>query len=69
MPSVKVKDKESFERLMSRFKKSVERAGVLVEVKKREYYEKPTTKRRRLKNSAKRRAYFKGLQENKTRDY
>ena len=37
------------------FKRKVEKAGVILEVRKREHYEKPSTKRQRLKNAARRR--------------
>ena len=42
----------SFDQLLRRFKKKVERAGTLQEVKKREYYEKPAEKRQRKKKEA-----------------
>jgi len=45
----------SFDQLLRRFKKKVERAGTLQEVKKREYYEKPAEKRQRKKKEAIRR--------------
>jgi len=37
----------SFDQMMRKFKKYVERSGLLQELKKREFYEKPTAKRRR----------------------
>ena len=37
----------TFDQMLRRFKKRVERAGTLQEVKKREYYEKPAQKRQR----------------------
>ena len=42
----------SFDQMLRRFKKKVERAGTLQEVKKREYYEKPAQKRQRKKKEA-----------------
>ena len=42
MPSVKVRDNEPFDIALRRFKRSVEKAGVLAEVRSREFYEKPT---------------------------
>jgi small subunit ribosomal protein S21 len=42
----------SFDQMLRRFKKKVERAGILQEVKKREYYEKPAQKRQRKKKEA-----------------
>jgi small subunit ribosomal protein S21 len=47
MPSVKVRDNEPFDIAMRRFKSACEKAGVLAEVHKREYYEKPTQERKR----------------------
>ncbi|PIR22323.1 MAG: 30S ribosomal protein S21 [Deltaproteobacteria bacterium CG11_big_fil_rev_8_21_14_0_20_45_16] len=47
MTSVRVKDGESFEGALRRFKKIVEKAGILTELRKREYYEKPSQKRKR----------------------
>ena len=54
MSSVKRKHKEeSFESLMRRFKKSCEKSNVLLEVKKREFYEKPSSISKRSRNIAK----------------
>jgi small subunit ribosomal protein S21 len=47
MPVVYVKDEESFENAMRRFKRKCEKAGVLTELKKRQYFEKPSVKRKR----------------------
>ena len=47
MPSVKVRDNEPFEYALRRFKRSCEKAGVLAETRRREYYEKPTQERKR----------------------
>lgn len=47
MPSVKVRENEPFEVALRRFKRSCEKAGVLSEVRRREYYEKPTQERKR----------------------
>ncbi len=47
MPSVKVRDNEPFDIALRRFKRSVEKAGVLAEVRSREFYEQPTQGRRR----------------------
>jgi|TARA_B110001454_G_scaffold142597_1_gene132400 small subunit ribosomal protein S21 len=42
----------SFDQMLRKFKKKVERAGTLQEIKKREYYEKPAQKRQRMKKEA-----------------
>jgi small subunit ribosomal protein S21 len=47
MPVVYVKDEESFENALRRFKRKCEKAGVLTELKKRQYFEKPSVKRKR----------------------
>ena len=47
MTGVRVKDGESFENAMKRFKKQCEKAGILSEIRKREHYEKPSVKRKR----------------------
>lgn len=47
MPSVRIKENEPFEVALRRFKRSCEKAGVLSEVRRREFYEKPTTERKR----------------------
>ncbi len=47
MPSVRVKENEPFEVALRRFKRSCEKAGVLTEVRRREFYEKPTQERKR----------------------
>ena len=47
MPGVKVRENEPFENALRRFKKQCEKAGVLSEIRKREYYEKPSVKRKR----------------------
>ena len=52
MPSVRVKENESFEYALRRFKRSCEKAGILTELRAREYYEKPTQERKRKKAAA-----------------
>jgi small subunit ribosomal protein S21 len=52
MPSIKVKDNEPFDIALRRFKRSCEKAGVLSEVRRREFYEKPTQERKRKQAAA-----------------
>jgi small subunit ribosomal protein S21 len=52
MPAVRVKENEPFEVALRRFKRSCEKAGVLSEVRRREFYEKPTQERKRKKAAA-----------------
>jgi small subunit ribosomal protein S21 len=47
MPSVKIRENEPFEYALRRFKRSCEKAGILAETRRREYYEKPTQERKR----------------------
>lgn len=47
MPSVKVRDNEPFDVALRRFKRACEKAGILAELRSREYYEKPTQERKR----------------------
>jgi small subunit ribosomal protein S21 len=44
---VKIKENESFENALRRFKKSCERAGILSEIRKREHFEKPSVKKKK----------------------
>jgi small subunit ribosomal protein S21 len=65
MPSVRVKDNEPFEVAMRRFKRSCEKAGVLAEVRRREFYEKPTSERKRKKAAAVKRHHKKLQRESR----
>ena len=56
MPSIRLRENEPFEAALRRFKKSIEKEGVLSEVKKREHYEKPSVKKKRKALAAKKRA-------------
>ena len=47
MPEVKLKENEPFDVALRRFKRSCEKAGILAEVRRREFYEKPTSVRKR----------------------
>lgn len=65
MPSVRVKENEPFEVAMRRFKRSCEKAGVLAEVRRREFYEKPTAERKRKKAAAVKRHHKKLQRESR----
>ena len=52
MPSVRVRDNESFEVALRRFKRTCEKAGVLTDVRKHEYFEKPSQERKRKRAAA-----------------
>ncbi|MCO5760706.1 MAG: 30S ribosomal protein S21 [Chromatiaceae bacterium] len=47
MPNVRVKENEPFEVAMRRFKRIIEKTGLLTELRAREFYEKPTQERKR----------------------
>lgn len=52
MPSVRVRESEHFDAALRRFKRACEKAGILTELRRREYYEKPTQERKRKKAAA-----------------
>jgi len=64
LPSVRLKENEPFEVALRRFKRSCEKAGVLSEVRRREFYEKPTTERKRKAAAAVKRHLKKMNREN-----
>ena len=55
MPGIKIKENESFENALRRFKKQVEKTGILSEIRRREHYEKPSIKRKKKALAAKKR--------------
>lgn len=55
MPSIKVRDSESLDLSLRKFKRACDKAGILSEARRREYYEKPTTVRKRKNAAAKKR--------------
>ena len=59
MTTVKLKDGESIEGALTRFKKATEKAGILSEIRKREHYEKPSVKKKKKAIAAKKRAVKK----------
>ncbi|MCP5157355.1 MAG: 30S ribosomal protein S21 [Ectothiorhodospiraceae bacterium] len=52
MPTVRVKENEPFDVALRRFKRACEKAGILTEIRRREYYEKPTAVRKRKQAAA-----------------
>ncbi len=52
MPNVRVKENEPFEIALRRFKRGCEKAGILPEVRRREFFEKPSMERKRKKAAA-----------------
>lgn len=64
MPIIKVRENEPFDVALRRFKRSCEKAGILADVRAREFYEKPTTARKRAKAAAVKRLAKKLSREN-----
>jgi small subunit ribosomal protein S21 len=56
LPGITVGSSESIDSALKRFKKQVEKGGVLSEVRKREYYEKPSEKKKKKLFAAKKRS-------------
>lgn len=67
MPSVRVRDNEPFEVAVRRFKRTCEKAGVLTDLRKHEYYEKPSQERKRKRAAAVKRQAKKVLRESNRR--
>jgi small subunit ribosomal protein S21 len=65
MPFVRLKENEPFDVALRRFKRSCEKAGVLAEVRRREFYEKPTWERKRKAAAAVKRHAKKQSRENR----
>jgi small subunit ribosomal protein S21 len=57
MPTVRVKENEPFEVALRRFKRTMEKTGLLTELRAREFYEKPTAERKRKLAAAVKRHY------------
>lgn len=56
MTVVRVRGNEPFENVLRKFKRQCEREGILSDVKKREYYDKPSVKRKKKSIAAKKKA-------------
>ncbi len=63
MPTVRVKENENFEVSLRRFKRLCEKASILADLRRHEFFEKPTWKRKRKKASAVKRYQKKLLRE------
>lgn len=63
MPSIRVKENENFEVSLRRFKRLCEKASILADLRRHEFYEKPTWKRKRKKASAVKRYQKKLMRE------
>jgi small subunit ribosomal protein S21 len=54
MTGVRVRDDESFEKALRRFNKFCEKTGILTDIKKHQHFEKPSERRKRKLNAARR---------------
>ena len=59
MSAMKVKENESIEQALRRFKKICEKAGILTELRRREYYDKPSIRKKKKAAAARKRALKK----------
>ena len=57
MTTIRVKDNEPFDVALRRFKRTIEKLGLLTDLRAREFYEKPTAERKRKKAAAVKRNY------------
>ncbi|MFP4697616.1 MAG: 30S ribosomal protein S21 [Eubacteriales bacterium] len=57
MSNVQIKDNESLDNALRRFKRSCAKAGILQEIRKREHYEKPSVKRKKKSEAARKRKF------------
>ena len=57
MSEIKIGKNESLDSALRRFKREIQKAGVLAEVRKREHYEKPSVRRKKKSEAARRRKY------------
>ena len=57
MAEIRVKENESLDSALRRFKRQCARSGVLMELRKREHYEKPSVKRKKKSEAARKRKF------------
>jgi len=56
LAEIRLGENESIDSALKRFKKKIQKAGILTEIKRRERYEKPSDRKRKAKAARKRRA-------------
>ena len=59
MPKIRIREGDNLEYALRRFKKSCEKLGILSEIKKREYFEKPSVARKKKSIAARKRTLRK----------
>jgi len=57
MSEVRLKDNETLDSALRRFKRATQKAGILGEVRKREHYDKPSIKRKKKMEAARKRKF------------
>ncbi len=62
MPHIRVREGEPFDRAFRRFTKACEKAGLMAEIRRNQRYEKPSERRKRLENAARRKMRNLALQ-------
>ena len=63
LPLIKVREDESLENALKRFKRKCEKSGILTEIKKRQHYEKPSVKKKRKALAARKKLLKRLAQE------
>lgn len=58
MPRIDIKPNEPIERALRRFKKKIEKEGIIRQLKARKHYEKPSVKKRRKIREAKKKKRY-----------
>lgn len=58
---IRIKDGDNYEGALKKFKKDCEKAGILTEIKRREFFEKPSIRRKKKSIAARKRNLKKGL--------
>ena len=64
LPGIRVKEGESFESALRRFKKKCEKAGIMADLRRHQHFEKPSERRKRKMNAAKRKNIARRASEN-----
>ena len=67
MPFVQVREEESFENALRRFKRKCEKEGILTELRKRQHFEKPSVKRKRKAIQARKKILRKLAEDRRAR--
>ena len=57
MSTVVIKDNETLDAALRRFKRDCAKAGIMGEIRKREHYDKPSVKRKKKSEAARKRKY------------